>query len=245
MTNQQFIPRRGFLCRSLAVSAGVLLAGCQSLPPFSLEEAVRRLLYRSSERAFARLTASDGYWDEAVRGAGLADLLGARGDVLSTILTSALFRSRLEGIFAGIARDASDRAAPAVTNAVRVIGISNALALVNGGPRAATTFLRGGMGTRLVDVLVPQVGEALRLSRDPLVASLLQGVAGIDPGALADDISNRLKDIIWQEIGNEEAAIRADPAATGDPTLITVFGNPLGKSLRRQTVGSGKSSVPI
>jgi hypothetical protein len=41
----------------------LLLPGCAGTGGgFSLVEAVRRLLLRSSENAFARLTAPDGFW---------------------------------------------------------------------------------------------------------------------------------------------------------------------------------------
>lgn len=217
------LSRRAFVAGTLAASAALALPACQSLPPFSLEEAVRRLLYRSTERAFARLTAQDGYWDGAVAQIGLSRLLGTRGNVLADILTSPLFRSRLEGAFADIAFEASDRAAPIVTDTVRVIGLANARALIDGGPMAATAFLRGNMGTRLVDALVPEVGDAIRVAQDPLVAQLLAGLTGADVGGLARSFSSQVEEIIWREIGNEEAAIRANPGATGDPLLIGVL----------------------
>lgn len=216
--------RRSLLGGALASAVLLVSPACQSLPPFTLEEAVRRLLYRSSERAFARLAAPDGYWDETVRRVGLPGMLGTRGEVVASILTSAIFKQRLEAAFADIALDASDRAAPVVTDAVRVIGISNAIALVNGGPRAATAYLRSGMGTRLVEAIVPEVGEAIRLAEDPLVGQLLAGLTGVDLAGLARNVAGSIEETIWREIGNEEAAIRADPAATRDPVLIGALG---------------------
>ncbi|BDI61583.1 DUF4197 domain-containing protein [Qipengyuania nanhaisediminis] len=207
--------------------AGALLLAlpaCASIPGFSLTEAVRRLLLTSSENAFARLTAPDGYWDEQVARLGLGNMLGMRGDVLSRILTSGLFKNRLEDAFADIAIDASFRAAPIVTDAVRVIGLRNAIDLVRGGPRAATTALRGEMGGRLIDELVPELGEAIRIASDPLVAQLLDAATGTDIGGIAQGLAGNVDDAIWTEIGNEEAAIRADPESTGDPLLIGVFG---------------------
>ena len=151
-------------------------------------------------------------------------MLGARGDVLSSVLTSALFKSRLEDVVADIAVDASYRAAPVVTDAVRVIGISNALALVNGGPTAASSYLRQEVGFRLVDAMVPQVGEALRMAQDPLMGQLLSALTGVDVAGVSRTFAGQVNDVIWQEIGREEAAIRANPRATRDPLLIGVFG---------------------
>ena len=41
---------------------------------------------------------------------------------------------------------------------------------------------------------------------------------------VARNVATRVDDVIWGEIAREEAAIRADPAATRDPVLIGVFG---------------------
>ena len=100
-------------------AALLALPACATYPGFSLTEAVRRLLLRASENAFARLTAPDGYWDDQVARLGLSNLLGTRGDTLARILTSTLFKDRLEDAFADIAIEGSYRAAPIVTDAVR------------------------------------------------------------------------------------------------------------------------------
>lgn len=219
------LPRRHVLAGILAAGGTLLLPACATYGGgFSLTEAVRRLLLLSSERAFMRLAADGGYWDQSVAGLGLNRMLGARGDVLSSVLTSALFKSRLEDVVADIAVDASYRAAPVVTDAVRVIGISNALALVNGGPTAASSYLRQEVGFRLVDAMVPQVGEALRMARDPLMGQLLSALTGVDVAGVSRTFAGQVNDVIWQEIGREEAAIRANPRATRDPLLIGVFG---------------------
>ena len=155
---------------------------------------------------------------------GLADLMGTRGDVLSRILTSALVKDRLEERFAEYAIDASFRAAPVVTDAIQMIGFDNAVALVRGGPTAASTFLRGEVGPALLDAVVPELGEALRLSRDPIVGQALSALTGVDVSGVASRFGRAVDDAVWGEIAREEAAIRADPQSTRDPLLIGVFG---------------------
>ena len=66
--------------------------------------------------------------------------------------------------------------------------------------------------------------EALRVAQDPLIGQLIAGLTGIDLGGVATTFANEVDNAIWTEIGREEAAIRADPAATRDPVLIGVFG---------------------
>lgn len=216
--------RRKFLAGALAGATLLALPACSSMPGFSLTDAVRRMMLLSSERAFARLTAPDGFWDQQVARVGLGDLLGSRGDVLSRILTSALFKHRLEHAFAGFAVDASERAAPVVADAVRVIGIADAKALIRGGPRAATQYLQGEMGGRLIEAMVPELGHAIEIASDPLVGQLIDALTGADVSSVANRLAGKVNDAVWEEIGNEEAAIRADPKSTRDPLIIGVFG---------------------
>ena len=215
--------RRGFMAGLSAAALLIALPGCATTPGLSFTEAIRRLLTLSSERAFARLTADGGFWDQQVAQIGFANLLGTRGDVLSSILTSPLFKSRLEDAFAGVAIKGAYRAAPVVADAVRVIGIENAVALVRGGSSAATGFLRNELSGQLIEVIVPEIGGALRAAQDPLVGQALSALAGVNVGQVANNFGTRVNDVIWTEIGREESAIRANPRSTNDPLLIGVF----------------------
>lgn len=214
--------RRAFLAGSSA-AALLALPGCSSLGGISFTEAIRRLLVLSSERAFARLAAPGGYWDRAVERIGLDNFLGRRGDVLGRILTSPLFKDRLEDAVADIAVRASYRVAPIVADTVRLIGIDNAIDLVRGGPTAATDFLRRAMADGLIETLVPEVGGALRVAREPLVGQVLAALTGVDVDRVARGFASEVDNAIWREIGVEEAAIRANPAATNDPLLIAAL----------------------
>lgn len=224
MPPKSIFPRRAVLFGSLAATTIMVLPGCATTGAVSFTEAIRRLLLLSSDRAFARMTAPGGYWDRQVAQIGLDRLLGSRGSVLANILTSSLFKARLEGVASYVALDASYRAAPVVAEVVRTIGYANAIDLVRGGPTAASAFLRQEMGTTLVDTLVPDVGEALRVAQDPLVGQLIAGLTGVDLGGMATRFAGEIDNAIWTEIGREEAAIRADPDGTRDPVLISVFG---------------------
>lgn len=218
------LPTRRLFLGGLGAASILALPACASYGGFSFTEAIRRLLVLSSERAFDRLTAPGGYWDDAIDRIGLANLLGTRGDVLSRILTSNLFKSRLEVALADVAVRGSYRVAPIVADTVRTIGIENAVALVRGGPTAATGFLRENMGMSLIEAMSPEVGDALRTAQDPLVGQVLAALTGVDIGQASRNFSTGVNDAIWNEIGVEEAAIRADPRATRDPVLIGVFG---------------------
>ena len=215
--------RRRLLGGMMVGGAVLTLPACTTTGGYSLVDAIRQLLYLSSTRAFARLTNDGGYWDRGVADLGLESFLGNRGGILASILTSSLFKNRLERAFADIAEDGAYRAAPLVTDAVRVIGFQNAVDLIRGGPTAATAFLRGEMGNALIEAMVPEVGQAMRIAQEPLMGQLLSALTGVDVPGVATSFSTRVNDVIWREIGVEEAAIRADPLATNDPLLIGVF----------------------
>lgn len=216
--------RRSLLAGAAGMGALILLPGCVGTGGYSMTEAVRRMLLLASENAFARLTEPGGFWDEQVARVGLNQFMGTRGDVLSRILTSSLVKDRLEERFAGFAIEASFRAAPVVTDAVEVIGFENAIDLVRGGPSAASDFLRFQMGTALIDAMVPELGEAIRLSNDPVIGQAIGALVGVNPGDVAARVGREVDNAIWGEIAREEAAIRADPQSTRDPVLIGVFG---------------------
>ena len=216
--------RRSFLAASGASLGLLALPGCASFGRFSAVDAIRRMLLLSSERAFASLTQPGGWYDNQVFKLGLADVLGSRGGILSTILTSGLVKNALEREFANIAVEGAERAAPLVYDAVRTIGFDNAVALITGNPTAATAYLRQSLGMSLVEVMVPEIGEAMRLSRDPAVAQLLNSLTGVDTPAVIASFAAEVDEAIWREIGSEEAAIRADPRSTNDPAIIGVLG---------------------
>ena len=223
MTNDiSGIARRRFLAGASAIAV-LALTGCESLPALSLTEAIRRLLDRAARNAFVRLMAPGGFWDNQLARLDLPEVFGRRGNVLQSILTSPLFRSRLQRELNHLAEDGARSAAPIVADAVRTIGIANARALIQGGPTAATAFLRDAMAGQLIEVMVPALGDAMRVTRDPLVREALAALTGVDVSGAARLLAVEADAAIWGEIGREESAIRANPDATGDPVLIGVF----------------------
>ena len=218
------LKRRAIVLGGGAGIVALTVPGCASLPGFDLTEAVRRLLLLSSENAFARLVQPGGFWDEQVGKLGLDRLIGANNNVLTRVLTSTVVKRRVDAAFADVAIEGSRRAAPIVTEAVRLIGIDNAVALVRGGPRVATEALRGELGGRLIEEMVPELGRVIRLAKDPLVAQTLGVATGADISDTVQRLAGNIDEAIWDQIGFEEAEIRANPQSTNDPVLIGVFG---------------------
>lgn len=217
------LARRSFLSGAALTTAAIALPGCSSMGGYSLVEVVRRLLMLSAQNAFARLTAPGGFWDSQVARFNLPELFGNRGGVVQAILTSGVFRDRLQHQLNILAEKGAYRAAPLVTDAVRTIGIDNAVALIRGEPTAATSFLRERMGPSLINAMIPELGEAIRIGNDPIISQAITALVGVDVGAVAQAVAISADNSIWYQIGAEEAAIRADPKATNDPMLIAAL----------------------
>jgi hypothetical protein len=218
--------RRGMITGGAALLAGTALAtlaGCAALPPLSLDEAVRRLLRRATLRALARLNAPGGAWDRFVAQIDLGGNLGPAGLVLQAVMTSADFHRRLDAWLRPVALRAARAAAPRVADAVRVIGIANARAVIEGGPHAATDLLRSDMGPAVIEAMVPEFRDALRVIDDPVLGPVIAALAGLAGDALARRFARHADQAVWDAIAEEEAAIRADPNADGDPQLADLL----------------------
>jgi hypothetical protein len=214
-----FANRRQIL--TLLASAPLLaLPACSSMGGWSLTDAVRELLSLSSQRAIASLVQPGGFYDSQVARIDLPNQLGNSGNILSRLLTSSLMKDRLTREVNSAAERGAERAAPILADAIRNISITDAVAILRGGPTAATGFLQNAMGRSLVTTMFPSISGALDIASNPVVNEVLRSASGVNVAALADDVAIKANDAIFRAIGREETAIRANPRSTGNPVLI-------------------------
>ncbi|HYJ29064.1 MAG TPA: DUF4197 domain-containing protein [Allosphingosinicella sp.] len=213
------LTRRTLLVAGCALPL-LALPGCASLPGFGMVDALRRLLTVSSQRAFARLLNENGFFEDDVARIGLPQ----GGAIASALLRTPLVQNQLLRLMNRAAADAAEAAAPIVYDSIRSMSFSDAVSLVRGGPTAATDFLERSMGNAIVDAMFPGVGNALRAFDNGILNQVVRGATGIDFQGLQRHVSESAARGIYRAIGREEAAIRANPRATGDPVLIGVFG---------------------
>ena len=203
------------------------LPGCATgLGGFGFEDAVRRLLTISSQRAFSRLLQENGFFaDELTRIPVPPQLGGTRvANALSGLLGVGLVQDRLERLVNNAASRAAEAAAPVVYNTIRSMTLTDAVSLVRGGPTAATDYLQRTMGNAIVETIFPGVGNALRALDNGIVSRALQVATGIDFPGLQSHVAARSAEAIYRAIGREEAAIRANPSSVGDPVLAGMLG---------------------
>lgn len=222
--------KRRELILAAMTSSALLLAGCATRPrepEIDFVEVVRRLLLLAAQRALAALMRDGGYYDVAVRRIRLPRSLG--GDALDrnlmAMLLSAAFRNELERLANRAAERGAGLVAPVVADTIRTLPVLDAMALVRGEPGAATGFFRERLGPELGRRMLPEIDKGLRLFETPVVRDYLSRVSAVDFAALCADIAGKAANVIYDTMASEEAAIRMDPAGSGDPLLMRVFGN--------------------
>ncbi len=218
---------RRMLLSTAALAPLLTLTGCATTGGgFDLTEAIRRLLGLAAQRAFATLVQENGFFESDIARIALPDAFGGAQatSILSTVLRSQVFRDRLTRTVNRAAERGAALAAPIVTDAIRSMNVGDVLAVVRGGPTAATALLQGSLGSRLVESMLPGIGDGLKLFDSGVVTEALRIVSGIDFSGLRADVTRKASEGIYRAIGREEAAIRANPAATGDPLIAAVFG---------------------
>ncbi|WP_158274587.1 DUF4197 domain-containing protein [Sphingosinicella humi] len=221
------LSRRRLLSLAL-VTPALALPSCTlgELGGFGLEDAIRRLLTVSSQRAFAGLLQENGFFEDELARVSLPPQWGGSGAtaVAAALLRQPAVQDRLLRLVNAAAAEAADNAAPIVYDSIRSMTIPDALSIVRGGPTAATQYLERQIGERIVEALFPGVGSALRVLDSGLLSQALGAATGIDFAGLQRDVTQKTAEGIWRAIGREEAAIRADPSSTNDPVLTRVFG---------------------
>jgi hypothetical protein len=221
------LTRRRLIGAGLALPL-LTLPGCATRlgDLFNFEDAIRRLLTLSSQRAFRRLLTDEGFFQDEVARVSLPSQLGGGGvtRALAVLLGTSAVQDRLLRLVNRAAAQGAEAAAPLVYDSIRDMTIADALAIVRGGPTAGTDYLARNVGDRIFDAMFPGIGTALNLLDNGIIARVLGVATGINFAGLQADVTRKAAAGIWRSVGREEAAIRADPQATGDPLLIGVFG---------------------
>lgn len=224
---ERSLSRRRLLGVVLAAPA-LVLPSCTlgDLGGFGMEDAIRRLLTLSSQRAFTGLLRENGFFEDELARVSLPPQWGGSGAtaVAAALLRQPAVQDQLLRLVNAAAVEAAENAAPIVYDSIRSMTITDALSIVRGGQTAATDYLERQMGERIVEALFPGVGSALRVLDSGLLGRALGAATGIDFAGLQRDVTRKTAAGIWRAIGREEAAIRADPASTNDPVLTSVFG---------------------
>jgi hypothetical protein len=222
----QLLTRRAVIAGGFTLPL-LALPGCTtlgSLGGFGFEDAIRRILTISSQRAFARLVQDNGFFQDELARVPLPPQLGNAGGIASVLLGSSAVQNQLLSLMNRAAANAAEAAAPVVYDSIRSMSITDAISIVRGGPSAATAYLQRSMGDAIVNAMFPGVGRALQAFDNGIVNQIVQSATGINFAGLQNHVTRSAAQGIYRAIGREEAAIRANPQSSGDPVLTGVFG---------------------
>jgi len=250
-------PMKQFLL-FLALPFALLLApGCNedgSLKDFggglSTDEVVRGLkeaLTVGTDTSVVRLNRVDGYWQDAAVRILLPQQVQNVYNTASSIpgLGSA-FQTAINGFQQQMnraAENAAEKAKPILWDAITGISIADGWAILRGDSTAATTYLKNGTYTPLVDAYLPDVTDAMEdvgaqqawntivSTYNPLITTYNNtvGLLGGQPFALLPTdlsryVTEKALDGLFLKVSDEERRIRRDPIARVTDLLRKVFG---------------------
>lgn len=204
------------------VLAGIGAAGLLLMLPnaawaaTSQLDVARRLLRQATNRAFAKLSAPNGFWDSQVARFDIPELF-TRGGV------PAAQREQLQRRLNVAAEAGARRAGQVARGTSGLVKREDAAAVVGGDATAGTSLLRSRIGAGLINVMIPALERALRAERDPVVAAAVRKLSGVELNDVAKAIALKADSAIWYQIGAEEGDIRSNPQSTGDRVLIEAF----------------------
>lgn len=207
------------------VLAGIGAAGLlMALPGWAVAaagpdlEVARRLMRLSAQRAFAKLSAPDGFWSSQVARFDLPELfVKGRAPVPNGS------REQLARKLNAVAEAGARRAGQAARSAHGLIKRQDAAAIVGGEATAGTSLLRDRVGPDLINVMIPAIERELRADRDPVVVAAVSRLSGVELNDVAKAVALKADSAIWYQIGAEEGDIRKDPRSTRDRVLIRAF----------------------
>jgi ABC-type transporter MlaC component len=133
------------------------------------------------------------------------------------------------------AEDAVGTARPIFADAIKELTIADALTIVRGADSAATQYFRQKTTDKLIAAFMPVIkGSLEKFSATKYYGDVINTYNGfpttlrkVNPD-LPSYVTGRAVDALFDQIGKEEAAIRANPAARTTEILKRVFGRRTG-----------------
>lgn len=209
------IARRQVLAGAGAAGLLLLMPGWALAADSSRVEAARRLMRVATTRAFAKLSAPNGFWDSPVARFDLPELfLKGRAPL------SPASRDQLQHRLNLVAEAGARRAGQVARVTSGVIKREDADAIIAGDATAGTSVLRARVGARMINEMIPAIERALRAERDPIVIAAVGRLSGVELRDVAKAVALKADSAIWYQIGAEEGDIRTNPQNTGDAVLI-------------------------
>ncbi len=222
------------LKRVIDPPAGPSGGGVGALSDGDVDAGLREALMRGAEAAIARLGQKDGFFGDAALKIPLPPGLQKAEKAMRTLgmgrQTDALILAMNRAAEAAV-----PEAGVLLADAVKNMTLEDAQGILNGGSTSATDFFRDRTGTRLAERFGPivkattdRVDLARRYDQYAGIAAQF-GLIDEDEASVDHYVTRATLDRLYTVIGEEEAALRANPAQAGSALLKKVFGAVTGR----------------
>lgn len=203
----------------------------QQLSEPEVVSGLKAALADGAATAVTQLGQTDGFWGDQARRIALPGWMNNA----ASLLRGAGYGDQMENLQLSMnraAEQATAEAGPIVGNTINAMSVRDAYDILAGSDTAATQYLRKNAGDDLAAKFEPIIKdttaqsqavaryESLRSQAKPM----LSFVPGLDLD-LNDYVTQEALDGLFAAIGQQEAQIRANPAARGTDLLKKVFGS--------------------
>ncbi|GGZ21427.1 DUF4197 domain-containing protein [Asticcacaulis endophyticus] len=194
------------------------------------DKGIREALSLGAVAAVTRVGRDDGYWGDDLVRIPLPKTIAKVQKTLKPLGMSGALDEVHEKV-----NHAAEVAAPVAKDlfldAIKSITLTDVVSIVRGGPTSGTQYLQKSTTPRLITLFTPPMGEALQSTG--AVQSLDQAIERNGLGAyikkdpktyLSEYAVGKALDGLFYYVGNEERAIRTNPASRTTDLLKAVFG---------------------
>ncbi len=223
------MPKLNEIVKGLGKLPNATSPGSGAADETSSAAGIKEALAIGTEKAVASLSRKDGYFaNQAVR-----ILMPSSIQKVADVASKLGFERQVDEFVLSMNR-AAEAAAPLASryfgDAIRDMTLDDARAIVTGGKTSATDYFRGKTHDKLYAAFKPvvtqKVGEvgATRAYNDLIGRYEKVPFVGSQSVELDDYVTNRALDGLFHMVGEEEKAIRTNPAARTTDLLKMVFG---------------------
>jgi len=202
--------------------------GVAGLQQDEIAKGLKEALQVGADKTIQQLTQTDGFFGNAA----IKILMPPEAEKIEKSLRSLGFNKQVDDAILTMnraAEDAAKQAAPLFVKAIQEISLEDAIGILKGDDKAATTYLQGKTNTALTAAFRPSIEQSLEKTGatkqwNSIVTQYNKFTfKKINPD-LAGYVTEKSLTGIFTQIALEEQQIRKDPMARSSDLLKKVFG---------------------
>jgi hypothetical protein len=204
----------------------------QQLNPAEISAGLKEALLLGAEKGCAELAKQDGFFKNAARKIAMPPEAQKIESTLRSMGLSQVADTFILSLNRA-AEDACKTAAPILLQAIKEMTVTDGLAILRGNERAATDYLRSKSQAQLTEQFKPSIQASLATVQATKYWDQLNKAYQAIPFSnkrlnpnLADYVTAKALNGIFDEIANQEKEIRSNPLARPTALLKRLFTNP-------------------